>query len=106
MRQMVRERLLAGDTDNEVYAFMVDAFGQSILASPPTSGFGLAVWVVPPIGLLFGTLVVALFIRRLQQKPSQHSMVPIATETPKTSDALGTYLHLVDIEMQEGPTRG
>jgi len=106
MRQMVRERLLAGDTDNEVYAFMVDAFGQSILASPPTSGFGLAVWVVPPIGLLLGTLVVALFIRRLQQKPSRHSIAPIAAETPQARDALGTYLHLVDIEMQEGPTRG
>ena len=38
MRGMVREQLKAGATDDEIYAFMVGAFGQSVLASPPTSG--------------------------------------------------------------------
>ena len=106
MRQIVRERLQAGDTDEEVYAFMVGAFGESILASPPTSGVGLIVWVVPPAMLLLGAIAVAIVIRRLKRQPSEAAASASPGETPGTDSGLATYLNLVDSEMQEGSNRG
>lgn len=103
MRQMVRERLRAGDSNADIYAFMVLAFGESILASPPTSGVALTVWVVPPIGLLLGAIAVFIVVRRLQRGPEDSAA---ATGKPGTDHALDAYLDLVDSEMQEGPTRG
>ena len=103
MRQMVRERLQTGDSDADIYAFMVLAFGESILASPPTSGVALTVWVVPPIGLLLGAIAVFIVVRRLQRGPEDSAA---AAATPGTDHALEAYLDLVDSEMQEGPSRG
>lgn len=106
MRQMVRERLKSGDSDDEIYAFMVGAFGQSVLASPPTSGAGLTVWVVPPIMLLLGAIVVFLVVQRLKREPSEAVALRVPSEPTGTDSGLATYLDLVDNEMKEGPTRG
>ena len=106
MRQMVRERLKSGDTDEEIYAFMVGAFGRSVLASPPTSGVALTVWVVPPVMLLLGAIAVFLVVQKLKREPDRTVALAMASGPPGTDNDLSAYLDLVDDEMQEGPTRG
>jgi cytochrome c-type biogenesis protein CcmH len=106
MRQMVRERLKSGDTDDEIYAFMVSAFGRSVLASPPTSGVALTVWIVPPVMLLLGAIAVFLVVQRLKREPDEMVVLATASGQPGTDSDLAAYLDLVDNEMQEGPTRG
>ena len=102
MREMVRERLVAGDTDAAIYDFMISAFGEDIIASPPTSGLGLAVWVVPPIAILLGAIAVAMVVRKLRVQPAMaiagHQQPTAAIEA---EDGLETYLDLVDREMGE-----
>ena len=99
MRQMVKERLLAGDSDAQIYAFMVEAFGRDILASPPTSGIGLAAWVIPPVALLLGAVAVTIAIRRLRR---ESPLVP-PDQPPPGSDDLARYLAQVDLEMKGKP---
>lgn len=106
MRQMVRERLKSGDTDDEIYAFMVGAFGRSVLASPPTSGVALIVWVVPPVMLLLGAIAVFLVVQRLKREPDETVELTTASGQPGSDNDLAEYLDLVDDEMQEGSTRG
>lgn len=104
MRQMVRERLIAGDTNDEIYDFMIEAFGQDIIASPPTSGLGLAVWVVPPIAILMGAVVVAIVVRQLRTpQPLADNAYAAPVAKHEADDALGTYLDLVDREMGDAP---
>jgi cytochrome c-type biogenesis protein CcmH/NrfF len=45
-------------------------YGVGVLASPPTKGFDLAVWVLPGFGLVIGLLAVVLIVRHLRRKPS------------------------------------
>jgi cytochrome c-type biogenesis protein CcmH len=106
MRQMVRGRLVAGDSNDQIYDFMVGNFGRDILASPPKSGIGLAVWFVPPVALVLGGIAVALFVRRLRatgrlvEAPSKFEAAGV------TDGELEVYLRLVDQEMsgiQERP---
>ena len=100
MREMVRERLVGGDTDDEIYDFMISAFGQDIIASPPTSGLGLAVWVVPPVAILFGAVAVAYVVRQLRAPSALEDVADATPAAPRESDdSLGTYLDLVDREM-------
>ena len=52
LRLMVRERLLAGDTDTEVVAAIVARFGEFILLKPDASGANLILWLAAPAMLL------------------------------------------------------
>jgi cytochrome c-type biogenesis protein CcmH len=113
MRQMVRERLVAGDTDGQIYDFMAEAFGRDILASPPTSGVALAVWLVPPFALVLGAIAVTLFVRRLRASGRPGPEAPDSPDAPVTKgvgdgagDDLEAYLRLVDGEMTDTPEAG
>lgn len=57
MRLLVRERLLAGDTDAEVLSYIVDRYGEYALLRPSTEGANMILWVAGP-----AMLVIALGI--------------------------------------------
>ncbi|MBN2759020.1 MAG: cytochrome c-type biogenesis protein CcmH [Rhodobacteraceae bacterium] len=62
MRILVRERLVAGDTDAEVISFLVDRFGEYVLLRPTTQGSNIALWLAAPALFLiaFGGALVYL----------------------------------------------
>jgi cytochrome c-type biogenesis protein CcmH len=64
MRDLIRERLAAGDSPEQVRAYFVEKYGDWILLSPPKSGFTLLVWLVPYVGLGLGLVMVAFAVRR------------------------------------------
>jgi cytochrome c-type biogenesis protein CcmH len=75
MRDIIRERLAAGESPAQVRAYFVEKYGDWILLSPPASGFTLLVWVVPFIGLALGLVLVAVVVRRW----SRGSQAAVAT---------------------------
>jgi cytochrome c-type biogenesis protein CcmH len=62
MRILVRERLVAGDSDEEVIAFLVERFGEYVLLRPTTQGSNIALWLAAPALFLiaFGGAVIYL----------------------------------------------
>ena len=67
LRILLRERLVAGDSDAEAMTFIVDRFGEYVLLNPTTSGSNLILWVAGPAMLLGGGAIAALYIRRRAQ---------------------------------------
>jgi cytochrome c-type biogenesis protein CcmH len=82
MREIIRERLAAGETPEQVTAFFVERYGDWILLAPPRRGFTLLVWVVPFAGLAVGLIVVAVAVRRWSRSAATRS-----TEAPPEVDA-------------------
>ncbi len=64
MRLIVRERLLAGDSDSEVVQYLVDRFGEFVLLEPRRDGVNLILWVSGPVLLLLGLGVAVVALRR------------------------------------------
>jgi len=52
LRLLVRERLVAGDSDAEVIAFIVDRFGEYVLLRPTATGSNWLLWAAGPLMLL------------------------------------------------------
>ena len=82
MRGIIRERLAAGDTPEQVKAYFVDKYGPWILLAPPARGFDLLVWVLPYAGLVLGIAIVAVLVRRWSRRPRT------ATPAPQVDEAM------------------
>src|SRR6185295_9769809 len=60
MRRAVRERLSAGDSDSQVYDFMVARYGDYVLLKPPFKLGTLVLWLGAPILLLIAASAIML----------------------------------------------
>ncbi len=59
LRLLVRERLKAGDSDDQVRAFLVQRYGEFVLLKPPLSATTLLLWAAPFLFLLGGVVLIA-----------------------------------------------
>ena len=55
LRLLVRERLVAGDSDVQAIAFITERYGEYVLLKPTATGSNLVLWIAGP-----GMLIVAL----------------------------------------------
>jgi cytochrome c-type biogenesis protein CcmH len=63
MKTIIRARIAAGDSEQEIKDALVEQFGPGVLAEPPGGGFGLLAWLLPLAGLVGGAVAIALLIR-------------------------------------------
>ena len=54
----LREKIDEGWTDDEIYDFFASGYGEHVLLDPPLSGWGLALWLLPPVALLIGGWII------------------------------------------------
>ncbi len=64
LRLLVRERLVAGDSDEEVVEFVVDRYGEYVLLQPRVTGSNLVLWLAGPVMLLLGGAIGWSYLRR------------------------------------------
>jgi cytochrome c-type biogenesis protein CcmH len=64
LRLLVRERIAAGDGDNQVMDFLVARYGQFVLLKPRFERETLLLWLLPPLVLVGGGLALWLQARR------------------------------------------
>ena len=69
LRVLLRERLVAGDTDEEAVQFLVDRYGEFVLLNPRASGSNLLLWLAGPLMLLGGGAIAWATVRRRAAAP-------------------------------------
>jgi cytochrome c-type biogenesis protein CcmH len=79
LRVLVRERLTAGDSDNQVMDFLVARYGEFVLLKPPVSRHTLVLWLAPFALVVIGACGLIFFLRRRAGEkgvPAQESLTP------------------------------
>jgi cytochrome c-type biogenesis protein CcmH len=87
LRVIVRERLVAGDSDEQVVAYVVARYGDFVLLDPPFKATTWALWLGPFAILLVAGAAAARYVRRQAARPD---LAP-----PPLSEAEGERLRRV-----------
>jgi cytochrome c-type biogenesis protein CcmH len=80
LRVLVRERLQAGDSDQQVLNFLVARYGEFVLLRPQFAWHTAALWGLPPAALLLGIVAVVLVMRRRRAAPASTDNLSAAEE--------------------------
>ncbi|MEO1746995.1 MAG: cytochrome c-type biogenesis protein [Pseudomonadota bacterium] len=87
LRVLVRDRLVQGDTNEEVLSFVVDRYGEFVLLRPQFSGRNALLWATPALVLLLGGISFFAYTRR-QARPTPASQLS-EDEEKRIADILG-----------------
>ncbi len=69
LRRIIRERVVSGDDDQQVVAWMAARYGAFVQLRPPFNGLTVLLWGAPIFALLVGLGVVLLAARRRPAPP-------------------------------------
>jgi cytochrome c-type biogenesis protein CcmH len=69
LRRQVREMLIAGKSDDAIYDFMTDRYGEFVRFSPPLEPKTLLIWGAPFLMLLLGGAIVFRIARQRSRMP-------------------------------------
>lgn len=64
MRQIIRQQLAEGKSEQQIINFFKARYGDWILLNPPKRGLHLVVWVLPLLGLAVALTLLAFYFRR------------------------------------------
>jgi cytochrome c-type biogenesis protein CcmH len=86
LRIIVRERLVAGDSDEAVLQYVVDRYGDYVLLRPPLKPTTYALWYGPLAILLIGVAGLAVALKRRRAAPDAPALT--ATEQARIRELL------------------
>jgi cytochrome c-type biogenesis protein CcmH len=64
LRRLVRERLVAGDSNDQVVQYIVDRYGDFVLLRPPLKPATYPLWAAPVVILAVAATIIVLYLRR------------------------------------------
>lgn len=64
VRAIMREKMKAGATDQEIMDMLVERFGKSVLFDPPVDKETVPLWIAPFVLFLIGGAVLVVQLRR------------------------------------------
>ncbi len=89
LRRLIRERLLAGDSDQQVLDYLVVRYGSFVLLEPPLEPATWLLWAASPLVLLLGSIGLVVMLRR------RRALLPAA---PLNADEQQRLARLLDGE--------
>lgn len=92
-RNLIRDKMAAGWTDEQIKQYFADQYGVRVLATPPTP----LIYIVPPILLLIGIAFLVRAYLSMRRKPVTVETAP--TASPTSSD--DQYLSQVEEELKK-----
>ena len=85
LRLLVRERLVAGDSDAEVLDYLVERYGEFVLLKPKFSAANAALWLAGPAAFLIGLIAITAYLRTRRPRAAANE-APLSDEEKRRLD--------------------
>ena len=69
LRHLIRERIVAGDSDEKIEQFLTSRYGNFILMRPPFEISTYFLWLMPLLVLISGAAIATFVVVRAQKRP-------------------------------------
>ena len=87
LRVLVRDRLKAGDTNQQVVDYIVSRYGQFVLLKPRFSVANAPIWLAGPVVFLIGLAIAVGYLRRQRPRAAANE-APLTDEEKRRLQAL------------------
>lgn len=88
MRDIIRKQLEEEKSKDEILAYFVNSYGESILASPPPKGINWLLWLLPGVGIIVGGVVITLFLVKAQKEDKSDEKKEVNTNLSDDNEYL------------------
>ncbi|MEQ9620130.1 MAG: cytochrome c-type biogenesis protein CcmH [Deltaproteobacteria bacterium] len=95
MRQIIRKKLQEGESKEQIIAYFVNRYGETILAAPPAKGMNWLLWILPALAVVAGGLGIGLFLYKSGSGKQANKSNP--DEITKVTDS--DYMKQIDEEL-------
>ncbi len=99
MRAIIKQKLEDGESKQEIIAYFVNRYGETILGAPPPKGANWLIWVLPALALLFGGAGIAIFLHKSKSEKDKRKTKAIFNEPQVQAES--KYLEKLDEELKE-----
>lgn len=70
-RELIREKLAAGWSEQEIKDYFVEQYGARVIGVPPAQGLNWLVYLIPPVAVLAGAFILYKVFRSGKQPAEQ-----------------------------------
>lgn len=103
-RELIREKLAAGESKSEIFDYFARQYGDGVLANPPRRGFNLVLWFFPITAVLLGGVIFGRYISQLRTETADEveTIASPAPTSPKPAPAesMDDYISRVEEELK------
>lgn len=93
MRDVIRDRLSKGQTEEEIRAYFLSRYGDYILMQPPKHGVNWLIWIAPFVLLLGGALLLYKEVSNWVRGTAPPATGPSPPLDPESRQRLERELH-------------
>lgn len=86
-RDLIREKMELGWNEKQIKEFFAEQYGAQVLAVPPREGFNWLIYVLPPLVVIVGIIIVARVVRKPKKTAASTPQVE-HTEQPSTPEEI------------------
>ncbi len=95
-RELIRQKLAAGWSEQQIKDYFVEQYGARVLAAPPAQGFNWLVYVVPPLAILLGAIILFRALKAWKQPAASQE-----TPAPPPPAAEDEYARRLEEELRK-----
>lgn len=85
-RELIRTKLAAGESKQDIFDYFVRQYGDSALARPPRTGVNFVLWLLPFVAVVLGLIFFARYMKGLRTDETEGVVEETAVAPPPAPD--------------------